>query len=51
MNTFVERLREGGWGVWTAADGGSRLVSRHTTRDQAEQALTRIRGGDDREGT
>ena len=49
MNTFVERHRDGSWCVWTAADGGNRVVSRHMTREQAEQAAATIRRGDDHE--
>ena len=49
MNTYVDRHRDGSWCVWTAADGGNRVVSRHATREQALQAQVTIRGGHDRD--
>jgi hypothetical protein len=49
MNTFVDRHRDGSWCVWTTADGGNRVVSRHSTREQAEHAAAAIRGGDGRD--
>jgi hypothetical protein len=49
MNTYVAQHRDGSWCVWTTADGEERVVSRHTTHDQAEQARITIRGGSGRE--
>jgi len=49
MNTFVDQHRDGSWCVWTTTDGSHRVVSRHATRAQAEQARVTIRGGPDRE--
>jgi hypothetical protein len=49
MNTFVDQHRDGSWCVWTTADGDNRVVSRHATRKQAEDAQGTIRGGHDRD--
>jgi hypothetical protein len=49
MNTFVDRHRDGSWCVWTKADGRDRVVSRHSTREQAEQAAVAIGGGSEPE--
>jgi hypothetical protein len=46
MNTYVARHRDGDWCVCTASVTGERVVSRHATQEQAEEAATMIRGGD-----
>ena len=46
MNTYVDRHRDGSWCVWTATADGDRVVSRHTTREQAEAAAANIAGSD-----
>ena len=38
MNSIVDRDRDGSWCVWTLTAAGRRLVSRHATREQAEQS-------------
>ena len=47
MNTYVGQHRDGSWCVFTATVTGERVVSRHATREQADEAATMIRGGDD----
>ena len=45
MNTFVDRHRDGGWAVWTATvDGEPRVVSRHASRESAEDARRTVGG-------
>jgi hypothetical protein len=47
MNTYVGRHRDGSWCVFTATATGERVVSRHETQEQADQAATLLRGGDE----
>jgi hypothetical protein len=42
MNAIVDRDDAGNWCVWTLTADGRRVVSRHTSRQHAEQAAAAL---------